>query len=53
MVDLVYTNQSGGELKHVVAQRDHDELGVLGALLDIACNDGDLCLLLANQFSYI
>ncbi len=27
---------------HVVAERYHDELGILGSFLDIACDDGDL-----------
>ena len=42
LVDLVDTDEAVGKLKHVVAERDDDELGVLGALLDIVCHDGDL-----------
>lgn len=42
MVDLVDTNKAGCQLEHVVAERDDDELGVLGALLDVVGHDGDL-----------
>lgn len=42
MIHLVDADQSGRELEHVVAQGDDYELGVFGALLDIACYDGDL-----------
>lgn len=52
MIDLVHPNQPGRELEHVVAKRDDDKLGILGALLNIACNDGDLWLLLADMFNY-
>lgn len=48
MIDLVHPNQSGRELEHVVAQRDDDKLGILGTLLNIARNNGDLWLLLAD-----
>jgi hypothetical protein len=42
VVDLVHADQAGCQLEHVVAQGDDDELGVLGALLDVVCDDGDL-----------
>ena len=42
VIDLVYTDQSRGELEHVVAQRNDDELGVLGAFFDVSSNDGNL-----------
>ena len=43
MADLVDADEAVGELKHVVAERDDDKLGVLGALLDVVGYDGDLC----------
>jgi hypothetical protein len=52
VIDLVHANESGRELEHVVTQGDNDELGVLGAFLDIARYDGDLWLLLAGMFNY-
>lgn len=42
MIDLVHAHQPRRKLKHVVAQRDDDELGVLGTLLDVVCDDRDL-----------
>jgi hypothetical protein len=42
VVDLVHTNQSRGQLEHVVAQGDDDELRVLGPLLDIVGYNRDL-----------
>lgn len=42
MVDLVHAHQSSCQLKHVVAQRDDDELRVLSPLLDVICYDRDL-----------
>ena len=33
VVSFVYTHQSVGQFKHVVAQADNDELSILGALL--------------------
>lgn len=42
MVDLVHANEARRELKHVVAQGNDNELGVLGALLDVIGNDRDL-----------
>lgn len=42
MVDLVHADQPRSEFEHVVAQGDDDELRVLGALLDISSDNGDL-----------
>lgn len=42
VVHLVHAHEPRRELKHVVAQRDDDELRVLGALLDIVGHDGHL-----------
>ncbi len=42
MVHLIHTHQSRGKLKHVVAQRDDDELRVFGALFDVGGYDGYL-----------
>lgn len=39
MVDLVHSHKSRRELKHVVSERDDNELGVLGTLLDVVGND--------------
>lgn len=36
MIDLVHAHQPRRELEHVIPQRDNDELGVLGAFLDVA-----------------
>lgn len=43
VVDLVHADQPGRQLEHVVSEGDDDELGVLGALLDVVGDDGDLC----------
>jgi hypothetical protein len=43
VADLVDADEARGELKHVVAQGDDDELGVFGAFFDVVCYDGDLC----------
>ena len=42
VVDFIHAHEPGSKLKHVVAQRDNDELSVFGALLDITGNDRDL-----------
>ena len=42
MVNLVDTDQPLRQLKHVIAQRDDDELCVLGALFDVGGYDGYL-----------
>ncbi len=42
VVHLVHTHQPGRELKHVVAERDDDELGIFGPFLDVVGHDGDL-----------
>jgi hypothetical protein len=42
VIDLVYTDQSRSKLEHIVAQRNNDELGVLGALFDVSSDDGNL-----------
>lgn len=42
MVDLVNTHQPRRQLKHVVAQRDDNELGIARALLDVGSDNGDL-----------
>ena len=42
LVRLVDSNQSVRKLKHIVAQADDDELGILGSLLDIVGHDGDV-----------
>ncbi len=44
VVDLVHADEARGELKHVVAQGDDDELGVFGAFFDVVRDDGDLCV---------
>lgn len=44
VVDLVDADEAGGELEHVVPEGDDDELGVLGALLDVVGDDGHLCV---------
>lgn len=36
VVDFVHADQTRRKLEHVVAQRDDNKLGVLGALLDVA-----------------
>ena len=43
VVDLVHPDQARGQLKHVVAEGDDDELGVFGAFFDVIRDDGDLC----------
>jgi hypothetical protein len=42
VVDLIHADQPRSELEHVIAQRNDDELRILGALLDISSNDRDL-----------
>lgn len=42
MVYFVDADESCRELKHVVAQRNDNELGILCPFLDVARNDGDL-----------
>ena len=42
MVNLVHAYEPRGQLKHVVSERNDDELGVLGALLDVIRHDRDL-----------
>lgn len=42
VIDLVHADQSRGKLEHIVAQRDDDELGVLGAFFDVSSDDGNL-----------
>ena len=44
VVDLVDADEAGGELEHVVAEGDDDELGVFGAFFDVVRDDGDLCV---------
>lgn len=43
MIDFVHADQPRGKLEHVVAQRDDDELSVLGALFDVSGDNRDLC----------
>lgn len=50
VVDLVHADEAGGELKHVVAQGDDDELGVLGALFDVVGHDGHLLWLCKSVY---
>lgn len=38
VINLVHSDQSRSELKHVVTQRDDDELGILGSFLDVTCD---------------
>ena len=45
MIYLIDSHQARGKLKHVVAERNDDELGVFGALFDVGGYDGDLLLL--------
>jgi len=40
VVGLVDSHQPVGQLEHVVAQRDDDELRVARALLDVVAHDG-------------
>jgi hypothetical protein len=42
MVHLIHTHEPARKLKHVIAQGDDDELGVLGAFLDVGGYDRDL-----------
>jgi hypothetical protein len=42
VIDLVHADQPRRKLEHVVAQRNDDELGVLGALLDVSSDDRNL-----------
>ena len=42
MIHLVDPHQPFRKLKHVVSQRDHDELRVLGAFFDVAGYDRHL-----------
>lgn len=42
MIDFVHADEPRRELEHVIAQRDDDELRVLGAFFDVGCDDGDL-----------
>lgn len=42
MIHLVHAHEPAGELKHVVAEGDDDELCVLGAFFDVGGYDGDL-----------
>lgn len=49
VVDLVHANKTRRKLKHVVAQRDDNELSVLRALLDVARNDRHLCTLVPHS----
>lgn len=51
MVDLVHSHKSRRELKHVVSERDDNELGVLGTLLDVVGNDRDLHVALVTCIS--
>lgn len=44
MIDLVHADQPGRQLEHVVSEGDDDELGVLGPLLNVVGDDGDLCV---------
>lgn len=50
VVDLVHAHEASGELKHVVAQGDDDELGVLGALFDVVGHDGHLLWLCKSVY---
>jgi hypothetical protein len=50
VVDLVHADEACCELKHIVAQRNDNELGVLGTLLDIIRNNGDLMFMVRIQF---
>ena len=38
-VSLVDSDQPIGKLKHVIPQRDDNELGILGALFDVVRNN--------------
>lgn len=42
MIHLVNTDETGGQLEHVVSERNNDELGVLGTLLDVVGDNGNL-----------
>lgn len=42
MIDLVDPDQPLRKLKHVIAQRDDDELGILGTFFDVGGYDRDL-----------
>ncbi len=42
MINLINPNQPTRQLKHVIPQRNDNELRVLGALLDVGGYDGDL-----------
>ena len=42
MIHLVHAHQPGRKLKHVVSKRNDDELRILGTLLDVIRDNGDL-----------
>ena len=42
MINLVNTDQARSQFKHVIPQRNDDELSVLGAFFDVTRHDGDL-----------
>ena len=42
MVNLVHTHKSRRQLKHIISERDNDELGVLGAFFNVRGYDRDL-----------
>lgn len=42
VVRLVDSNKSVRQLEHVIAERDHDELGILRPLLDVMGDDADV-----------
>ncbi len=42
VANLVNAEEAVAQLEHVVAQRDDDELGVAGPLLDVVGDDGDV-----------
>lgn len=50
MVHLVHADQARSKLKHVVSERDDNKLGVLGALLDVVCDNRHLMRVISCIF---
>ena len=42
MINLIHPHQSRRQLKHVIPQRNNDELGVFRAFFNVRGYDGDL-----------
>jgi hypothetical protein len=42
VIDFVHTNQTRSKFKHIVAQRNNNELRILRPFLYVACHNGHL-----------